>query len=151
MPLWPKGIVGSVTHTQSDVCVMVGLSKDYLAIGIDLEPLISSEKSQELSPLVLRESECDLYQQYANLMPFNQFFTRCYSFKEAIYKLLFPQIKTFIDFQEIEVISINHADNTISAHYQSSIANQFRNDLLEGKSFNHNYGILSYIYLSNMK
>jgi len=151
MPLWPKGIVGSVTHTKSHVCVMVGLSKEYLAIGIDLEPLISSEKSQELRPVVLSERECSLYHQYTNIMPFNQFFTRCYSFKEAIYKLLFPQIKTFIDFKEIEVMSINQADNTISARYQSSITNQFSNGLFEGKSFNFNHGILSYIYLSNLK
>jgi len=151
MPLWPSGMIGSVTHTKSHVCVMVGLSQEHLAMGIDLEPLISSEKSQDLCPLVLGASELDLYRQDTNAMPFNQFFTRCYSFKEAIYKLLFPQIKTYIDFKEIVITNINPAQDTILAIYRPSIANQFSGHLLRGKSLNYSQGILSYIFLSKMQ
>ena len=151
MPLWPGGIIGSVTHTKRHVCVMVGLSQEYLAMGIDLEPLISSEKSQELGPLVLGASEIDLYRQDLSAMPFNQFFTRCYSFKEAIYKLLFPQIKTFIDFKEIVITHIDPYQDTILAIYRPLIANQFSGHFLEGKSFNYKQGIFSYILLSKTR
>src|SRR5947208_1552294 len=36
-PIWPKGVVGSISHSRNLCAAVVGLSADYLGIGIDIE------------------------------------------------------------------------------------------------------------------
>ena len=37
-PLWPRGVVGSITHCQDYCAAAVGSESDFRAIGIDAEP-----------------------------------------------------------------------------------------------------------------
>ncbi|MDH4281639.1 MAG: hypothetical protein OEV36_03210, partial [Myxococcales bacterium] len=37
-PIWPKGFVGSITHTDSWCAAAVARAEDFRSIGIDLEP-----------------------------------------------------------------------------------------------------------------
>lgn len=48
MPIWPSGIVGSVTHTDGYCVAVVGLKNQFAAIGVD------AECSKQMSPSVWR-------------------------------------------------------------------------------------------------
>jgi enterobactin synthetase component D / holo-[acyl-carrier protein] synthase len=43
MPVWPRGIVGSITHCAGLVAAAVAWSDDLVAIGIDAEPAVPLE------------------------------------------------------------------------------------------------------------
>ncbi|WP_181167477.1 hypothetical protein [Mesorhizobium sp. B2-6-5] len=53
-PIWPTGVVGSISHNRSLCAVAVGLSADYRSIGIDIEE--DSSLSGELAKLVTHAS-----------------------------------------------------------------------------------------------
>ena len=38
-PLWPAGVVGSITHTNGYACAVVGPSSPFNAMGVDAEPI----------------------------------------------------------------------------------------------------------------
>lgn len=56
-PLWPDGIVGSITHTQGYAASLVGLSRFYAGIGIDAERI--GRVSPDLWPRLFDPSEMD--------------------------------------------------------------------------------------------
>ena len=48
-PIWPKGIVGSISHSKGTCLSAVAKSKDFEAIGIDVCLLYTSPSPRDLS------------------------------------------------------------------------------------------------------
>ena len=97
-PIWPEGIVGSITHCHPwTVAVAVQCSNGF-AIGVDLE---TKERMQgtDISDLVCREVELD----WVRGGDFQQRLTMIFSAKEAVYKALYPLCRRYIDFKEVEL------------------------------------------------
>lgn len=40
-PIWPKGVVGSITHTEEICAIAMAASSEFSAVGIDIEPRIA--------------------------------------------------------------------------------------------------------------
>jgi 4'-phosphopantetheinyl transferase EntD len=97
-PIWPDGIVGSITHCHPwSVAVAVQCSNGF-AIGVDLE---TKERMHgtDISDLVCREVELD----WVRGGDFQQRLTMIFSAKEAVYKALYPLCRRYIDFKEVEL------------------------------------------------
>ncbi|WP_297453728.1 4'-phosphopantetheinyl transferase superfamily protein [uncultured Corynebacterium sp.] len=88
-PLWPRGVVGSISHCDKAVAAVVAHDTRLQGIGIDVEV----EQTLELGIVdaVLRADE-------ARLDPLVQF-----SAKESMYKLWEPMVGQWLDFAEISV------------------------------------------------
>jgi 4'-phosphopantetheinyl transferase EntD len=103
-PVWPAGVVGSITHTRTSCIAAVARSEDILGVGIDAEEL------QELPPavadLVLTLEERDDSGPHAELIAF--------SAKEAIYKLWWPLAGSWLDFEDVRV-RLDHSAGTFLA------------------------------------
>lgn len=54
-PVWPAGVVGSITHTSDDCLAVVAHQQDLRGVGIDLEPNLPLDR--QLWPTVLRSDE----------------------------------------------------------------------------------------------
>jgi 4'-phosphopantetheinyl transferase EntD len=108
-PLWPEGITGSITHTDSHVAVAVANSADYIGIGIDMEHVGAVDST--LLPKLLTGGE------HANLNGIDP--TLIFSAKEACYKLLYPIVGEYVDFQEVEV-SLSETDPFFDLRYIGS-------------------------------
>jgi len=99
-PLWPGGIVGSLTHSEGHCAAAVALEEHIPALGIDLE--CRSGLDRKLWPRILTRTERenlarlpDDEQEGAALAHF--------SAKEALYKCLFPKARVWFDFQDAEL------------------------------------------------
>jgi 4'-phosphopantetheinyl transferase EntD len=92
-PLWPAGIVGSISHSGSSAAA-VAVSKKYcLGIGLDIE----SDKplDKDLIPMICRVDEnVESNVERAKLL---------FSIKESIYKCIFPTVGKIVDFLEVKV------------------------------------------------
>jgi 4'-phosphopantetheinyl transferase EntD len=108
-PLWPEGICGSITHTDSLAAVAVANCVDILGIGIDMERVGAVD--QKLLPKLLTRVE------RANLNGIDP--TLIFSAKEACYKLLYPIVGEYVDFKAVEV-SVNETDRLFSLRYIGS-------------------------------
>ncbi len=101
-PLWPAGCVGSISHTNKVVAAVVAFSPPVRGIGIDLE---ENEPLQDAAmvELVCRPDELILGSdpsQAANLQRGKLLFV----IKEAVYKLCWPVMRTFLEFHDVSVM-----------------------------------------------
>jgi 4'-phosphopantetheinyl transferase EntD len=97
-PLWPSGVVGSLTHCRGYRACAVARSEDVLAVGIDAEtdePLPEGVREQvafgrELTMLADRSAGV-----YLDKLLF--------SAKEAVYKTWFPVTRRWLGFEDVEL------------------------------------------------
>lgn len=108
-PLWPSGVIGSISHC-GDYCVVAVTNQNCLAgLGVDVEryePL-----SREIEKIICTASEREWIESKKKNdkdVPWSKI---VFSAKESAYKCVFPHIKTFVDFHDAE-IDFHHSDNT---------------------------------------
>jgi len=98
-PLWPQGIVGSISHCGDVAGAAVGRSNRFAGIGIDIE-------ADEPVDAALIERICtagELLAIRAMNLDEARGVRHLFSMKEAAYKALWPLTKQFLEFQDIEV------------------------------------------------
>jgi len=99
-PIWPQGLTGSISHTAQACVAAVGLSRDWMGIGVDLE------EATTLDPLLVgqictRSEQIWLGQQPAEergLMA-----KLIFSAKEAAYKAQYPISGKLFGFDALEL------------------------------------------------
>ena len=100
-PLWPRGCVGSISHTNNIAAAIVALSPPLQGIGIDLE------EHEPLQDLIMVEIICRSDELIRGFDPSHtvnlQHGKLLFVIKEAVYKLYWPLTMAFLDFQDIRV------------------------------------------------
>lgn len=99
-PLWPQGIVGSVTHTEGLCAVAVATSSRYRGLGIDVER--DEPLEADLSRRICREEELVRLAQSPDLPPLLAA-RLVFSAKESLYKCQFPLTRSFVGFHEVAI------------------------------------------------
>ena len=108
-PVWPDGVVGSISHCGPVAAAAVAHRHAFAGLGIDLE-LAEPLDETELN-MICRESERAWLQNTDGSLPLAKLI---FSAKESIYKCVWPEIGRFVDFQDIG-IRIDIAANTFKA------------------------------------
>ena len=98
-PLWPAGIVGSITHCAGYSAAAVALRTDYASIGIDAEPNepLPAETLNMIASAVERiwiRNAPDVQLCRDRLV---------FSAKESVYKVWYPITRCWLDFSEAEI------------------------------------------------
>ncbi len=99
-PLWPPGIVGSITHCADHCGAAVARRQDVVSIGIDVE--FNQELPANIEEIVCTASERHL----VNSAPYEEGIhwpTVTFSAKESLYKAWFPLTRRWLDFDEVEL------------------------------------------------
>lgn len=108
-PLWPDGIVGSITHTRSIAIAAVGRESEVGGIGVDLEALRPFDGlkrhvafGDELKWLDrLGGAEADVKT------------IEIFSAKEAIFKAFYPRVQRFFGFDSASVEPTDSGDHYV--------------------------------------
>jgi len=103
-PVWPKTIVGSISHNKEVAIALVDLKSSSRSVGIDVETLIVEERIETIEKMVATPKEL------AFLKFFNKkllAYTVLFSSKEALFKLIHPLAKVFFGFKEAELVSLD--------------------------------------------
>ena len=99
-PIWPDGIVGSISHSTSLAVAVAARAAEVVALGIDLEK--ADAVSPDLWPLILTEAERDWLDRKPDFERRN-WATVMYSTKEAFFKYQFPITRLWIDYSAVTV------------------------------------------------
>jgi 4'-phosphopantetheinyl transferase EntD len=119
-PIWPEGIVGSITHSYPWTIAVVGRSSDVVMLGIDLEN-ISGLNEQEISEQICIPPETSWIQaQHDPVAALG----RIFSGKEALYKALSPQCHRWFDFKDARLSWMPERD-CFSAELRIDLGRQF--------------------------
>jgi 4'-phosphopantetheinyl transferase EntD len=105
-PLWPEGIVGSISHSGSHAVAVVARSRDYVSLGVDVEIARSLEvgirerigTAEELRDIAGHPLCIDLEPAASAALLF--------AAKEAIYKCCFPVAREFLSFEDVRWLPI---------------------------------------------
>jgi 4'-phosphopantetheinyl transferase EntD len=98
-PLWPEGVVGSITH-DGDYCLAAAARSNHLrGIGIDLTESVELEPPLIDMICTTEERASAAALRHARMAPFKTIFC----VKESVYKCLFPLVRQFFDFRDVAV------------------------------------------------
>ena len=96
-PLWPKGVVGSISHCKGLALCGVAFSKECTSIGVDVEEVNRVRPS--LAQRILTETE--LYEWERDEDPL--LLAVAFSAKEAFFKFQYPIAKASVGFKEVMI------------------------------------------------
>ena len=131
-PLWPEGIIGSISHTEQAAAAVVAKSSELLAVGLDMEE--SAPLTAELGAMIcLPQENRDQDGARAKIL---------FSIKEAIYKCLYPLINEYVDFLEMEV-SLDEQALTYTARPHAKRLDQELVARMQGRYLCHSEYIIS--------
>lgn len=99
-PLWPEGVVGSITHDNTLCVVAVGHAAEYAGLGVDLEP--EGALSLEIAERIWSPAEAERAEDVAAFTA-GSAARLVFSAKEAFYKCQFPLTRTYLGFHDVEV------------------------------------------------
>ena len=114
-PVWPDGIVGSISHSDNHATAVVVRSTDHQGLGVDLE--VNEPLEASLLPMLCRPEELARLGQPATNPALPKI---VFSAKESVFKCIWPMVRRFVDFQEIEIridigagsfVAIPHTEN----------------------------------------
>jgi 4'-phosphopantetheinyl transferase EntD len=99
-PIWPSGLVGSITHSTELCAAAVARSDCFRSVGIDTEPIEAIPA--ELADEILRSDEADELDR--NDRPDGADWPTLYfCLKEAAYKAFYPICRRIVGFQDMRV------------------------------------------------
>lgn len=105
-PVWPTGIVGSITHGSGQAASVVARAADWRGLGLDLEQRLEPERALRLAGEILTEAEL---QRLHALPPEAQAerVTLTFSVKESLFKALYPLVGVRFYFHDAEVQAVD--------------------------------------------
>ncbi|MDX2484294.1 MAG: 4'-phosphopantetheinyl transferase superfamily protein [Pseudodonghicola sp.] len=118
-PIWPEGLVGTITHGAGACLAALAHRRDMRALGLDLEQATPLEP--DLFETICTGAELN---RLATLPP-DQRGLRAkliFSAKEAAYKAQYPLSHTLFDFQTLEIDIDTNAPGQFSARFLRAIA-----------------------------
>jgi enterobactin synthetase component D len=114
LPVWPRGWLGSISHSAGWAVAVVGEAAHYRALGIDIQETIGPDAVDGVEPLIAMQGEagrlsallqCCAARRNGNTCARNdaalqrrRALTLLFSAKEALYKALYPLTRRFQDF-----------------------------------------------------
>jgi 4'-phosphopantetheinyl transferase EntD len=99
-PIWPRGVVGSLTHTDGFCAVAVAREGTLRALGIDAER--QGRFGRDLFSRVLTPQEVSFVESFASEQH-ERIATLVFSAKESFYKCQHPITGRFLGFQDVEL------------------------------------------------
>lgn len=100
-PLWPAGLVGSITHTQGFYAAVIGEQARFVGLGLDTEN--ADAVSPNLWPSICIASELA----WIDSLPAEErtrAATLVFAAKEAVYKCQYPATAEWLSFPDLRIV-----------------------------------------------
>lgn len=123
-PVWPAGIVGSISHYNGVAVAVAMPSTRCKGIGIDAEEILSAEVVKEVASIALDRIEA--MQLRASGMDPTMAFTLAFSAKESFFKGAFAEVGRFIDFSAVRILLIDRDRQVLRIQVRENLSNIFR-------------------------
>jgi enterobactin synthetase component D len=121
-PVWPEGLVGSITHSGDFVAAAVARRSEAQSLGLDVEHLISADRAAAISRHVLLPRELDVGGD--TLSPARRVIL-FFSIKETVFKCLFPLVLTRFYYDALAVTAVDFRAGTFHAELVTNLSDQF--------------------------
>ena len=105
-PIWPDGILGSISHNDNFAIAAISKRHNLCGIGVDVEEVMSTVTVNNVMSQILNKEEELLI---STLDPENieKWFTAFFSAKESFFKAAYSEVKSYFGF---DAVTIKHVD-----------------------------------------
>jgi len=128
-PLWPSGIVGSISHSATHAAAVVASAEVYRGIGIDLEDRMTDAIADSVAPLVASEVLDGSLRIEGPPADIASVVTAVFSAKESLFKCLRPLIDDFFDFSDASMLALDFASRRGRLRLRRTLAPSIREGL----------------------
>lgn len=135
-PVWPHGLLGSISHSNTHAIAAVTTKKQTMGIGIDIEAQITSQTISRIEKQILFNDELTFFNQHSKHK--EQLFTLIFSAKESFFKAAYPQVKRYFEFDAVELIGMDASRSKLTF----KIINELSTTLTANQVFSADYVIL---------
>ncbi|WP_431257305.1 4'-phosphopantetheinyl transferase family protein [Roseateles chitinivorans] len=115
-PQWPEGVIGSIAHTRDGAWAAVAPGAACARLGIDSEVIVDEAGCRDIVAVCCTPRERRRWFELAD--PLRA--TLLFSAKESVYKAIHPQVKRFVDFDEVEMVGIEDLAGTLCLHFRAT-------------------------------
>ena len=105
-PQWPRGVVGSITHSDNWAAALVAPDDRWRAVGMDVERLLPSDRAQRLQGEILTPAELQRLEHLDDQTRAARI-SLTFSLKESLFKALYPLTLTRFYFHDAELLDID--------------------------------------------
>lgn len=123
-PVWPAGIVGSITHSAGFAWAAAARACDLTGIGIDSESVMTRRVAAEVGGLVMDAGEAA----DETILPGADAETRTtlvMSAKESVYKCLYPTARIVFEFPDLRIREVDAARGSFGWILKRSLGSAF--------------------------
>jgi enterobactin synthetase component D len=111
-PIWPTGVVGSISHVEGLAGAVVADSAHFDGVGIDLERIALGDAQVALREVALDATELALLTEARGTLTLDECVTIAFSAKESLYKACYPTVQRLFGFDAVRVQSMDTMDTT---------------------------------------
>jgi enterobactin synthetase component D len=122
-PLWPEGLVGSITHTDDFASAAAALTADAAALGIDTERIMTEPRGRNVGRMIAWPSEVG-HARTAGLSRLEGM-TLVFSAKESIFKCLHGLVGCYFDFHDVRIVEVDGPERTFVARLVKTLSASF--------------------------
>lgn len=131
-PIWPKGVTGSITHTDDYASAAVAWTTDVRSLGIDTERVMSSQQAGDVAHLVASATE--LAHGTAAGLSRLEALTLVFSAKESIFKCLHPLVGRMFEFNHVRLTGVDTTVRIFKLEIAMDLSAEFHaGTMLEGR------------------
>ena len=112
-PLWPEGIVGSISHAGRYAAAVAARATEVRGIGIDIECRMGAQTRESVENTVLNPAEKTLLRGLAGEVPYEMLLTIAFSAKESFFKGCFATVGSYFDFDAVELTALDIAGGAL--------------------------------------
>lgn len=118
MPIFPAPLKGSLSHSNGNLIGMMTSDPDIHSLGVDLESLVTSDRAERLHHKI---GNVDEFNRLAKLYTTDVAFTILFAAKEALFKAVYPLVKSMFWFEDAVLIGTQTEDNKLRFQLDSRI------------------------------
>lgn len=109
-PVWPKGYLGSISHTSSIAACVVARQDQFRYLGLDIEQIVDQSTLADIASMVGKGAEWNLFnrnqaeQKPTTELSEAQKLTLLFSAKESLFKAVYPKVLQYFDFDRATLV-----------------------------------------------
>ncbi|WFR78170.1 4'-phosphopantetheinyl transferase superfamily protein [Janthinobacterium rivuli] len=121
-PLWPAGVVGSISHGGGYAAAVALPAQRHEAIGIDIEAVVGAEMREALLSTAIGLPELALLHQLNSVNALEFLMTVVFSAKESFFKAAFPTVGYYFDFTAVTLTAFDEARRTLTFRINQTLS-----------------------------
>lgn len=101
-PLWPDGVLGAISHTDTLAAATAVPAGRFRGVGIDIEAALHPDAIASTEQYAMNPQELHVLRRQTAL-PYALALAAAFSAKETIYKALFPTVGRYFGFEAVRI------------------------------------------------